>query len=86
LLSFTFIFFSESSLFNGLRVKKIKKALLRAGSRGRLWANVSNSHAFLVFPPVFRRAGNGFRQGEDMATASDFVKEIPALVALGVGD
>jgi hypothetical protein len=46
LLSFTFIFFSESSFFNGLRVKKIKKLLLRAGSRGRLWAKISNSHGF----------------------------------------
>jgi hypothetical protein len=46
LLSFNFIFFSESSLFNGLRVKKIKKLLLRPGSRGGLWANVSNSRGF----------------------------------------
>jgi hypothetical protein len=45
LLAFISVYFFESRLFNGLRLIQIKKLLLRSGSRGRLWAKVSNSHS-----------------------------------------
>jgi hypothetical protein len=46
---FAFIYFHflfRIELFQRVAREKIKKLLLRAGSRGRLWAKISNSHGF----------------------------------------
>lgn len=41
----TSVYFCESSLFNGLRARKLEKPLPRPNLRDGLWANVSNSTA-----------------------------------------
>jgi hypothetical protein len=70
------VYFSESSLFNGLRALQVRKSLPRPGSRDRLWANGSNSHKLLIFRPAFGEGGKRFREQQHIANISDFVKEI----------
>jgi hypothetical protein len=89
LLSFTFIFFSESGLFNGLRVKKIKKLLLRAGSRSRLWAKISNSHGLPSSRPFTGEQEKDSATGNALhiflILSSKIRREFVVLMALAVG-
>ena len=57
-------------------MKKVKKSLLRVGSRDRLWTHVSNSRGFSSPRPSSGEREVGFRQPKYITHISDFVKKI----------